>query len=53
MYSYKNILKKILEKEIFIIYLEQEKIVELDEYNKLIKKNKYDFEFTEYSFLKT
>ena len=53
MYSYKNILKKILEKEIFTIYLEQEKIVELDEYNKLIKKNKYDFEFTEHSFLKT
>lgn len=53
MYSYKNIVKKILEKEIFTIYLEQEKIVELDEYNKLIKKNKYDFEFTEYSFLKT
>ena len=53
MYSYKNMLKKILEKEIFTIYLEQEKIVELDEYNKLIKKNKYDFEFTEYSFLKT
>ena len=53
MYSYKNILKKILEKEIFTIYLEQEKIVELDEYNKLIKKTKYDFEFTEYSFLKT
>lgn len=53
MYSYKNILKKNLEKEIFTIYLEQEKIVELDEYNKIIKKNKYDFEFTEYSFLKT
>ena len=53
MYSYKNILKKILEKEIFTIYLEQEKIVELDEYNKLIKKKKYDFEFIEYSFLKT
>ncbi len=53
MCDYKNILKKIIEKEIFCIYLENEKIKEFDKYNNTVKKNKYDFEFLDYSFLKT
>lgn len=53
MCEYENILKKIVEKEIFCIYLETEKIKEFDKYNNIIKKNKYEFEFSDYSFLKT
>ena len=52
MCNYKNILEKILEKEIFSIYLEEEKVKELDKNNKTIGKNKFDFNFTEYTFLK-
>lgn len=53
MCNYKNILEKILEKEIFCIYLEEEKAKELDKNNKTTEKNKFDFNFTEYTFLKT
>ena len=53
MCDYENILKKIVEKEIYCIYLENEKIKEFDKYNNIIKKNKYEFEFLDYSFLKT
>ena len=53
MCNYKDILEKILEKEIFSIYLEEEKVKELDKNNKTIGKNKFDFNFTEYTFLKT
>ena len=53
MCNYKNILEKILEKEIFCIYLEEEKVKELDKNNKTTEKNKFDFNFTEYTFLKT
>ena len=48
-----KILEKILEKEIFCIYLEEEKVKELDKNNKTTEKNKFDFNFTEYTFLKT
>ena len=53
MCNYKNILEKILEKEIFCIYLEEEKVKELDKNNKTIGKNEFDFNFAEYTFLKT
>ena len=53
MCNYKDILEKILEKEIFCIYLEEEKVKELDKNNKTIGKNKFDFNFAEYTFLKT
>ena len=53
MCDYENILKKIVKKETCCIYLENEKIKEFDKYNNIINKNKYEFEFLDYSFLKT
>lgn len=53
MCIYENILEKISEKKIKYIYLEEEKQKMLDKYIKKASKNKIDFNFTEYSFLRT
>ena len=53
MCIYENILEKISEKKIKYIYLEEEKQKMLDKYIKKASKNKIDFNFIEYSFLRT
>ena len=53
MCIYENILEKISEKKIKYIYLEEEKQKILDKYIKKASKNKIDFNFIEYSFLRT
>ena len=52
MCIYENILEKISEKKIKYIYLEEEKQKILDKYIKKASKNKIDFNFIEYSFLR-
>ena len=52
MCIYENILEKISEKKIKYIYLEEEKQKMLDKYIKKASKNKIDFNFIEYSFLR-
>ena len=53
MCIYENILEKISEKKIKYIYLEEEKQKMLDKYIKKASKNEIDFNFIEYSFLRT
>lgn len=53
MCIYENILEKISEKKIKYIYLEEEKQKILDKYIKKASKNKIEFNFIEYSFLRT
>ena len=53
MCIYENILEKISEKKIKYIYLEEEKQKILDKYIKKASKNEIDFNFIEYSFLRT
>lgn len=53
MCIYENILEKISEKKIKYIYLEEEKQKMLDKYIKKASKNKIEFNFIEYSFLRT
>ncbi len=53
MCIYENILEKISEKKIKYIYLEEEEQKMLDKYIKKASKNKIDFNFIEYSFLRT
>ena len=53
MCIYENILEKISEKKIKYIYLEEEKQKILDKYIKNASKNKIEFNFIEYSFLRT
>ena len=53
MCIYENILEKISEKKNKYIYLEEEKQKMLDKYIKKASKNKIDFNFIEYSFLRT
>ena len=53
MCTYENILEKISEKKIKYIYLEEEKQKILDKYIKKASKNKIEFNFIEYSFLRT
>ena len=53
MCIYENILEKISEKKIKYIYLEEEKQKMSDKYIKKASKNKIDFNFIEYSFLRT
>ena len=53
MCIYENILEKISEKKIKYIYLEEENQKILDKYIKKASKNKIDFNFIEYSFLRT
>ena len=53
MCIYENILEKISEKKVKYIYLEEEKQKMLDKYIKKASKNKIDFNFIEYSFLRT
>lgn len=52
MCIYENILEKISEKKIKYIYLEEEKQKILDKYIKKASKNKIEFNFIEYSFLR-
>lgn len=52
MCIYENILEKISEKKIKYIYLEEEKQKMLDKYIKKASKNKIEFNFIEYSFLR-
>ena len=53
MCIYENILEKISEKKIKYIYLEEAEQKMLDKYIKKASKNKIDFNFIEYSFLRT
>ena len=53
MCIYENILEKISEKKIKYIYLEEAEQKMLDKYIKKVSKNKIDFNFIEYSFLRT
>lgn len=53
MCIYENILEKISEKKVKYIYLEEEKQKMLDKYIKKASKNKIEFNFIEYSFLRT
>ena len=53
MCAYENILEKISEKKIKYIYLEEAEQKMLDKYIKKASKNKIDFNFIEYSFLRT
>lgn len=53
MCTYENILEKISEKKVKYIYLEEEKQKMLDKYIKKAKENEIDFNFIEYSFVKT
>ena len=53
MCIYENILEKVSEKKIKYIYLEEEKQKILDKYIKKASKNKIEFNFIEYSFLRT
>ena len=53
MCIYENILEKISEKKVKYIYLEEEKQKILDKYIKKASKNEIDFNFIEYSFLRT
>ena len=53
MCIYENILEKISEKKIKYIYLEEEEQKMLDKYIKKASKNKIEFNFIEYSFLRT
>ena len=52
MCIYENILEKISEKKIKYIYLEEAEQKMLDKYIKKASKNKIDFNFIEYSFLR-
>ena len=53
MCIYENILEKISEKKIKYIYLEEERQKMLDKYIKKASKNEIDFNFIEYTFLRT
>ena len=53
MCAYENILEKISDNKIKNIYLEEEKQKNLDKYIKKAKENEIDFNFIEYSFVKT
>ena len=53
MCAYENILEKISDNKIKYIYLEEEKQKNLDKYIKKTKENEIDFNFIEYSFVKT
>ncbi len=53
MCAYENILEKISDNKIKYIYLEEEKQKNLDKYIKKAKENEIDFNFIEYSFVKT
>lgn len=53
MCAYENILEKISDNKIKYIYLEEEKQKKLDKYIKKAKENEIDFNFIEYSFVKT
>ena len=53
MCVYENILEKISDNKIKYIYLEEEKQKNLDKYIKKAKENEIDFNFIEYSFVKT
>ena len=53
MCAYENILEKISDNKIKYIYLEEENQKILDKYIKKAKENEIDFNFIEYSFVKT